>query len=225
VFTILQPIVLVRGRNASQTTVETVARSNSTRTQRSLRGCGIGGIAIGAGGLTFLAGAAALALSGVGTVIVSLAVGYALVKGIPRALKRPEELVDHIVGIDELSDVSPAIPKLSIIRPSQTGKTTLKHRLSFDFSPLVRTQQITAKVVSLQTTPPRYIAILDGGGERYPQQFKLAEVCDCLCVVLDHNISDTDLAVSAARLSEHKAFLKQIRHHLDERAKSFGPNS
>src|SRR5262249_47158009 len=64
--------------------------------------------------------------------------------------------------------------------------------------------------------PPRYLAILDGGGERYAQQFKLAEICDCLCVIIDHNKSDSDAAIDAARLAEHEVFLSQIRHHLDE---------
>ena len=100
------------------------------RTFQELNGlsgiAGLGGIAIGAGGLTFLAGAAAVALTGVGAVIVVGAVSAAIAKGMPPLLKRPEELVGEIVDISDLSNVSPAIIKLSIIGPSQTGKDDLK---------------------------------------------------------------------------------------------------
>ena len=80
----------------------------------------------------------------------------------------------------------------------------------------VRTQRITAYVTSLQMSPPVYLAVLDGGGERFPQQFKIAELCEYLCIVLDHNKSDSDSTVDEARLSEHQQFLNQVRHHLEE---------
>ncbi|MEO6824911.1 MAG: hypothetical protein ABI167_09375 [Nitrosospira sp.] len=177
---------------------------------------GVGGGIMGIGSWTLLGGNMALMLAATGTVITIGAFGYAIFKAVPPLMKRPEDLVGRNVSLDELKDIFPRITSLAIIGPTQAGKTTLKHRLSFDVAPPTRTQQASAYVTSLQTTPPRYIAILDGGGERYPQQFKLAEICEYLCIVIDHNISDTDAAVDESRLHDHEAFLKQIRHHLDE---------
>jgi len=171
---------------------------------------------MGIGSWTLLGGNMALMLAATGTVITIGAFGYAIYKAVPPLMKRPEDLVGRNVSLDELKEIFPRITSLAIIGPTQAGKTTLKHRLSFDVAPPTRTQQASAYVTSLQTTPPRYIAILDGGGERYPQQFKLAEICEYLCIVIDHNISDTDPAVDQSRLHDHEAFLKQIRHHLDE---------
>jgi hypothetical protein len=177
---------------------------------------GVGGGIIGIASWTLLGGNMALMLAATGTVITIGAFGYAIYKAVPPLMKRPEDLVGCNVSLDELKNIFPKITSLAIIGPTQAGKTTLKHRLSFDIASPTRTQQASAYVTSLQTTPPKYIAILDGGGERYPQQFKLAEICEYLCIVIDHNISDTDPAVDESRLHDHEAFLKQIRHHLDE---------
>ncbi len=176
---------------------------------------GLSGVAVSAGGLTFLAGATATALTGVGAVALLGAVGYAAYKAIPRPMQRPEDMVGKIIGIDELDNVDPPIKTVSFIGASQAGKTTLKNRLAFDFSPIDRTQSLSAYVVSLQTVPPSYVAILDGDGDKHAQQFKLAEKCDFLCIVGDHNKSDVTTAINSSRLAEHQAFLKQVRHHLD----------
>jgi len=189
------------------------------RTAQELNGvagvAGLGGIAVGASSLAFL-GSAALALTGVGTIFVVGAVGYAVVKAFPPRVLSPDELVGKVVDLNTLQNVSPAIRTLAIIGPGKAGKTTLRNRLAFDATPVTRTQQITAYVVSLQTAPVSYLAILDGGGERFAQQFKLAEMCDYLCIVVDHNTSDSEIAVDQSRIAEHDVFLKQIWHHLDE---------
>jgi hypothetical protein len=191
-----------------------------SRTVRELNGvsgvAGVGGVAVGAGGLTFLVGGVALAFAGVGAIMVTGAIGYAIYKAVPPPTRKPEELVGRKIDLDELTDVAPAIRRLSIVGISQAGKTTLRTRLAVDPSSHGRTQRMTAQVISLQTAPASYIAILDGGGERYPQQFKITEMCDYLCIVVDHNVSDSDTSINTARLAEHRAFLAQVRHHLDQ---------
>ena len=176
----------------------------------------MGGIAIGAASLPLVAGAAAVALAGVGTVMVVAAVATAATKGFPPAMKPAQELVGQVVELDALSNAAPTIQKLAIIGPGRAGKTTLRNRLAFDLSPLTRTQEISAYVASLQTHPQKYLAILDGQGDRFAQQFKLAELCDCLCIVIDHNASDSDAAIDPVRVSQHRDFLTQIKHHLDQ---------
>lgn len=177
---------------------------------------GVGGAIMSIASWTLLGGNTALVTTVIGTLITAGASGYAVYRAVPPLMRRPQDLVGNTIALGELKDVSPAVQTLAIIGPTQAGKTTLKHRLSFDLVPSIRTQQASAYVTSLQTTPPAYLAILDGGGEKFPQQFKLAEVCEYLCIVIDHNMSDTDSTVDERRLNDHDAFLKQIRHHLDE---------
>lgn len=177
---------------------------------------GVGGAAIGIASLSLLAGTAAFALTGVGAVITLGAIGYAVARALPPPMKLPEDLVGRKVAIKELDNVFPPVRRLSIVGLTQAGKTTLRNRLAFIPDPPSRTQQTSAYVTSLQTAPEAYLAILDGGGDRFPQQFSIAGQCDCLCIVIDHNRSDSETRVDADRLKEHESFLKQIRHYLDE---------
>jgi hypothetical protein len=178
---------------------------------------GVGGIVLGAGGYGLgLAGTAALFTGIGGAVIVVGAVGYALFRAIPPLTRRPEDLIGQTIKIAELRNISQPIQTLSIIGMTESGKTTLKNRLLLDPAPVERTQRITASIMSPQTAPPTYIAILDGGGDRFPQQFPIAESCDCLCILLDHNKSNSALEISPGRVAEQEAFLKQIRYQLDE---------
>jgi len=116
----------------------------------------------------------------------------------------------------DVATISPPVRTLGIIGPSRAGKTTLKNRLAFQPRPAERTQSITAYIVSPPTTPPTYVALLDGGGEKLSQQFAIAEHSDHLCIVVDHNASDVDRTVQASRMAENAEFLKQVRHHLVE---------
>ncbi len=175
----------------------------------------IGGTAIGAGGLTFLAGTAAVLMTGGGALVLAGAVGYAVVKGLPARATHAQDLAGQQLRLVQLENIDPPIRTLAVIGPELAGKTTLKNRLAFIGSKPTRTQQITAYITPLPATPVKYIAILDGGGEVFSQQFRIAELCDCLCIVLDHNPSDSDHTIIPTRLSQHKAFLEQVRHHLD----------
>jgi hypothetical protein len=166
--------------------------------------------------MSVLAGTAGLVVSGVGIAIAVGATGYAVFRARPPRLRDPQELIGARVRLGELDDVHPPIPKLSIVGASQTGKTTLRQSLSLGTEVIDRTQEITAVVLALNSSPPRYVAVLDGSGERSPQQFKILERCDLLCIVFDHNKSDIDPVVEDDRLNEHSLFLQQIGHHLDE---------
>jgi hypothetical protein len=177
---------------------------------------GVGGAVVSAAGWTLLAGLPATVLTVTGLGIAVLASGYAIAKAIPPQIKRAVDLVGIPTTLDEILKIQPRIPTLSIVGPSQAGKTTLKQRLKFDDAANARTQQIVGDVVSLQTTPPSYFALLDGGGEKFAQQFKLAEACDCLCLVVDHNASDSAAEVDPERQAQIKELMTQIRHYLDE---------
>jgi hypothetical protein len=176
---------------------------------------GVGGAALGVAGV-ILTNPIAPVLVGLGILFCGPAFGYAIYKAIPPILRRPEDLVGQTVTLLELDNILPRIIRLSIVGRSMAGKTTLKDRLAFSLSQGTRTQEMTAYITALQTTPLTFIAVLDGGGEKFSQQFKLAGICDCLCVILDHNASNTDQSIDKQRLIDHETFLQQIRHDLDQ---------
>jgi hypothetical protein len=177
----------------------------------------VGGVAFSISSWALLAGTASTILTGVGLVISVGAFGVAVVRAIPPALKQAEDLVGQEVSLSDLKSISPRILSVAIIGPSMAGKTTLRDRLTFTASAPIRTQKASGYIATLQTAPQKYLAILDGGGEKYAQQFALAEECDCLCVLIDHNASHTDSLIDVQRLEEHKEFLQQVRHFLDEK--------
>ncbi len=177
---------------------------------------GLGGSVISLAGWSFTTGVMATGLTYGGALIVLLSLGTALVRSIPPAIKKPEDLVGKTISLAEIGNISPPVMTLAVVGPSMVGKTTLKDRLSFTDSANIRTQDTSAYIASFQTAPPTYIAILDGGGERFSHQFKLAEQCQCLCVVIDHNASDSDIEIDAQRLEKHREFSRQIRQYLDD---------
>lgn len=176
----------------------------------------LGGGVISLSGLSMAVGTLATGLTYGGAIIIVGAIGAAAARSFPPVIKRPEDLVGKTIALPEVKNISPPIMTLAVVGPSMVGKTTLKDRLSFTDSVNVRTQDTSAYIANFQTTPPSFIAILDGGGERFSHQFKLAEECQCLCVVLDHNSSDNDPEVDPARLGTHREFSRQIRQHLDD---------
>src|SRR5712672_897833 len=154
-------------------------RSMPGRLSENLNGvsgvAGLGGAAFGVASWTLLAGTVAATLSGVGVVITAGAVGYAAWKAIPPQLKPAADLVGATLPLRELQGVAGDIGVISIIGPTQVGKTTLRNCLAIDTAKATRTQEVGACVVALQTVPPSYVAILDGGGEQLAQQFRIAE--------------------------------------------------
>lgn len=150
----------------------------------------------------------------VGIVLIALSLIYVVFTAIPPYFRRAEDLVGKAIDISELDSIYPPILTMAIVGYTQAGKTTLKNRLSVKVAEQNRTQSVTAFIISMQMTPPKYIAIFDGGGEQFSQQFEISKSADCLCFVLDHNISDVDTKIDQKRLHDHTDFLNQVRWHL-----------
>jgi hypothetical protein len=128
---------------------------------------GVGGTALSVAGWTAVTGPVGIVLGGLGIVIAAGAFGHAIWKSIPPQLQKPEDLVGQNLSLDILAKVHPPVPTLGVVGPSKAGKTTLKSRLSHQPTPTERTQVVRAYIAPLVTTPVKYIAILDGGGESY----------------------------------------------------------
>ena len=179
---------------------------------------GVGGTAMGIAGISILAGPAAIALTTAGAAIAVGAAGYAVWKAVPPVMRKPEDVSGAELTLDELKSIHPPLLKLAVMGPSRAGKTTLKDRLMIRVSSgeKDRTQFVKAHIVSVPTSPPFFLALLDGRGENYSQQFKIAEPADCLCIVIDHNETDRDPTLIPNRWEKTTEFLKQVRDHLIE---------
>lgn len=177
---------------------------------------GIGGTAMGFAGWKELADVSSGYFMVSGFAMATGSFGFAVYKSIPPLLKRPQDVIGETLTLAELEDVEPGLPTVAMIGTTHAGKTTLKRHLAHRKAIKLRTSEISAFVVSVPDEPHGYFAILDASGERLAQQFLVAEKADCLCLVLDHNFADDKADVEARRLEEHREFLSQIRHHLNE---------
>lgn len=174
---------------------------------------GIVGIGISAVGATV----AAPIMIGVGGVTICGALIYAGCKGIPPKMLSAAELVGTYVPLQALENIHPNILKLGILGYTQSGKTTfLKHALQ-QMPDKVRTSKVYAAILALQITPVTYVALLDGDGEQFAQQFEVAEQADFLLVFVDHNHSDDKVGRSKERIEDHDRFLKQLEFHISRR--------
>lgn len=190
------------------------------RTARRLKGAPgaavVMGVAVAVGAWKLLPDGLAGILGPGGVVLAAGGIGYAIWKATPPSMKRAEAFVGRMIPLGALDRFFPPLPKLAIIGPADSGKTTLKSRLSFRAPPGTRTPWPSAYIAAVPSTPPGYLAVLDASEETYTQQFRMAEACDFLCIVMDHNAADATIALSPSRLKEQEVFLKRIRRHLAE---------
>ncbi|WP_329755297.1 GTPase domain-containing protein [Stenotrophomonas maltophilia] len=122
-----------------------------------------------------------------------------------------------VVNLSDLDNVNPKPVTVAIVGLSMVGKTTLRDRVIHAPSQSLRTQAISAQIVRLPYPEDVVVALLDGGGEKLGQQFDLAESCDHLCVLVDHNASSDLIDIDGERLKQHSAFMSQLRMRIDDR--------
>ncbi|MEN3756541.1 GTPase domain-containing protein [Aeromonas veronii] len=149
---------------------------------------------------------------GFGTVL--LVILYAVCRSIPPKLKSASEFVGQDIAIDELDDIFPPILKVGIVGSTQSGKTTFLRQALQKAPETTRTNRVYASIVALQKAPTKYIALLDGDGDQFSQQFQVAEHADLLLVFLDHSLGNDSIEKSTVRIEEHDRFIKQLISHI-----------
>jgi hypothetical protein len=152
--------------------------------------------------------------TGAAALVGVAAFGIAAYRAIPPAHLDPKDLTGNSVALPILASIFPKISTVGIVGISQAGKTTLRHALMHQNAPPTRTQHGKAFIMALQSTPQKYIALLDGAGEQYAQQFEIAALADIVVILLDHNDTSTDIRLKQKRIQAHVAFLTQVKHHL-----------
>jgi hypothetical protein len=165
-------------------------------------------------GLNAFSGMIASIAGAIGILITVVAVGIAAWKAIPPVLRRAGDLVGQRLSLDKLVNVDPPPLKLSVVGPQMAGKSTLVSRILQQVPPNQRTQNVHAYIAALQVAPPHHLAMLDGSGQEYADQFEIASLADVLCIILDHNHSNTEKSVDASRINDQLAFHQQLRRYL-----------
>jgi len=173
---------------------------------------GIGGIVIAVAGVAFTAPV----VIGIGAATVVGTTGYALIKGFPPKLKEPREFVGQKITFTELTNLSEEIIKMGIFGASKSGKSTFQEHAIISNTPNSVTHDLSAAMVALQTNPPRIIALLDGDGKKFSQQFNVVKHANVLFIFLDHNSTNTSDQLINERLQEHDEYLNQLEGYLKE---------
>jgi hypothetical protein len=102
----------------------------------------------------------------------------------------------------------------------QSRKTTLRDLL-LQLPPTEEaTQTITARVTAAVRNPTTFMALIDGRGEAFGQQFEVARYADIVLVLLDHNLVDGQTTIGPGRLDQHKELGNQVRLTMAEEWKT-----
>jgi GTPase SAR1 family protein len=137
-----------------------------------------------------------------------------LYRSIPRKKVSASDYSNKTITIDQLIDLHPPILKIGIIGDTQAGKTTLIKRILQKIPQKGTTIGVSAYIAALQTNPINYIALMDGQGQEFSDQFKVASPADLLIVVMDHNISHTEISTDPERTRDTLKFQKQLIGHM-----------
>lgn len=152
-----------------------------------------------------------------GIIIITCAITIAAYKAIPPALRNAADYVGQRLSLDKLDQIDPPLPKLGIVGPGMAGKTTLLSKILHQAPPQQRTQEVHFFIAVLQTSPMRYLAMLDGPGQMFAGQFEIASYADILLIILDHNDSNHERSTDRTRIRSNIEFQEQLRDFLGKR--------
>lgn len=177
---------------------------------------GMVAVIAGAATLTGLIVAAPVAIA-IGGVSLGGAIIYAGVRSIPPKLSTAAENFGQKLSLENLAALDHPPIRLAVIGATQSGKSTFLANTQHSTETPPRTNEVEAEIVMLPGNPPAYVALLDGDGTEFAQQFEIIKEADLLIIFVDHNVSATQNIKSEDRLAEHDRFLKQIEPVLKRR--------
>jgi predicted GTPase len=137
-----------------------------------------------------------------------------LAKSWPAAIRPASEVFGKTLKLEELATIDPAPLKVGIVGPAYSGKSTLLRGIAALEQIRERTVGVSAVVVPIPSLQGQAVCLIDGGGQYFADQFRVAEAAEILIIVLDHNQSETENRLNHDRLKEHTDFGNQLREHL-----------
>jgi hypothetical protein len=171
---------------------------------------GIAGILTGVVGVIVTAPIAVI----IGGVTVAATITYAVVSGFPKKKINANDYIAKPMTLAEMQNLSEDLLKIGIFGTSSSGKSTFIKHATVSNNVIPVTHEITATIALLQSSPPRKIALLDGDGKNFSQQFKVVNHSQVLIVFLDHNSGDAELTINNNRLTRHEEYLLQLEGFL-----------
>ena len=150
-------------------------------------------------------------------VTVAGALGWTALKSLPAKLEKPDNLLGKKLNVSSLKSIDPPVHRLGLVGAGYTGKSTLLDHVRQYPASTDRTETVYAVIVTLPTTPISYLALLDGAGGEFVQQFRVADNSSLLTILLDHNVSDSSPDIDQQRLKQHDDFLSQLNSYIRDR--------
>jgi hypothetical protein len=151
---------------------------------------------------------------GLSLIILLASLIIAFARAIPPACLDPKDFLGQSLSLDKLSSFDPQPTRIGVIGIDSVGKTTLIDCLRHNVHQPERTQILYATICQFNLQPLNCFALLDGPGQERSDQFEIAAIADVLCVMIDHNSSNSEYIVDFKRLNDHAQFMHDIRRHL-----------
>jgi hypothetical protein len=153
----------------------------------------------------------------INAVLLLSLIAYLAWDSFPPKMKLAQDCLGIQMSLKQLGEIHPPLLKLAVIGASQTGKSTFLSSTQHAASP-ERTNNVYAEILAIAGNPPKYIALLDGDGSEYIQQFDILREADIIFVFTDHNSQSNSADISESRLSEQDRFIKQIQSVIKNRS-------
>ncbi len=169
-----------------------------------------GVIGLGGAGLA-VAGAvvATPVIIGVGGVFVAGTILYAGTSTIPEKVLEAKNCLGTRMDLSRLELIHPTPPRIGLVGPSKSGKSTFLHQAVQDTTP-PRTENVTFLIKNDQSKPGNYIAIIDGAGQSLAQQKRIVRCSELILIFFDHDPGANKVAPTKSRTEENKAFLYNV---------------
>ena len=177
-------------------------------------------VAMIAGGGAALSGliVAVPVATAIGGAVLVGAVIFAGVRSFPPKLSTAAESLGQKLSLEKLATLDHPPIRLAVVGATQSGKSTFLKSTQHSAESSTRTNKVEAEILMLPGNPPACIALLDGDGKEFAQQFEIIKEADLLIVFVDHNVSATNKIKSDNRLAEHDRFIEQIEPVLKRRS-------
>lgn len=133
-----------------------------------------------------------------------------------RYSKKLRSVLGKEISHEKLDKDFSKIPKISIVGLAGVGKTTLIDHICRKKDKGIETEKDGAYIFNFSNNEEKYAAMLDTRGQNHSMQKDIALKSKVLIIVLDHNISTTEINIDEIndRLGRQKSFLASLNERL-----------
>jgi hypothetical protein len=138
-------------------------------------------------------------------IVVVPAVVWILWQARPNVYLNPAHYINQALTLSELDKMLAPIPRVVLLGNSSVGKSTFMSRATHSLYIPRETAAPVATIVAVpDTKPPKYIALIDTVGRKYPSAANIALRADAAVLFLDNNDGNNDSALKQNRIKSHR---------------------